>query len=111
MDTTEYKLTAGGLYVHGVVVSSQAKAIKRKDGTGITVLVTHELATQPGVVMFEQWLDPKEHPEVKVEGDKVTAFPQLAQFSTVTFKVLRYRYDKEKLVISQVEPLAPAAKK
>ncbi len=53
--------------------------------------------------------DPKENPEVKVEGDKVVAYPHLAQFSTVTFKVLRYRVDKEKLVISQVETVAPAA--
>ena len=109
MDKTEIKLSAGGLYVHAVVVSSQAKVVKRKDGSGITVLVSHELATQPGVVMLERWLDPKEHPEVKVEGDKVVAYPQLPQFSTVTFKVLRYRVDKEKLIISQVETVAQAA--
>jgi hypothetical protein len=51
-------------------------------------------------------LDPKENPELKVEADKVTAYPHLADFSTVTFKVLRYRFDKERLLITEVERVA-----
>ena len=52
---------------------------------------------------------PREHPEVKVEGDKVVAYPELRQFSMVTFKVLRYRIVKDKLVITEVETVAQAA--
>jgi hypothetical protein len=40
---------------------------------------------------------------VKVEGDKVVAFPQLAQFSNLTLKVLRYRFDRERFIVTGAE--------
>jgi hypothetical protein len=103
MDNTKTKVSAGGLYVRGIVVSSSANAFQRKDGSGIVVKVQHEIATQPGVVLFEQYMDPKESKEVKVEGDKVVAFPQLAQFSNLTLKVLRYRFDRERFIVTGAE--------
>jgi hypothetical protein len=111
MDNTQINITAGGLYVRGVVVSSQANAFQRKDGSGVVVKVTHEIATQPGLVVIEQYLNPKETAEVKVEGVTVLAYPKMEQLQAVTFKVLRYRCDKERLVITQVETMAQAAKK
>ena len=42
-------LAANGVYVRGIVVSNRAKAFKRKDGTGTSVAVEHEIALQPGV--------------------------------------------------------------
>ena len=103
MDHTKTEKLAGGLYVRGVVVSSTANAFQRKDGSGIVVKVQHEIATQPGVVLFEQYMDPKESKEVKVEGDKVTADPQLPHFSQVNLKVLRYRFDRERFIVTGAE--------
>ena len=105
MDNTKTEISAGGLYVRGVVVSSSANAFQRKDGSGIVVKVQHEIATQPGVVLFEQYVDPKESKEVKVEGDKVVAYPQLPHFSNLTLKVLRYRFDKERFIVTAAERL------
>ena len=53
-----------------------------------------------GVLLYEQYLNPKETAEVKVEGDKVTAYPQVPLFHELTFKVQRYRMDKERLVVT-----------
>ena len=106
MDHTEVRISAGGLYARGVVVSSSANAFQRKDGSGTVVKVQHEIATQPGVVLFEQYVNPKESTEVKVEGDKVVAYPQLPQFQTVTLKVLRYRFDRERFIITAAEQVA-----
>lgn len=106
MDNKQTAISAGGLYVRGVIVSSQANAFQRKDGSGLVVKVSHEIATSPGVVLYEQYMDPKESADVKVEDGKVVSFPRLAQFSTVMFKVLRYRFDREKLILSAVEEVA-----
>lgn len=106
MDKSEIKNTAGGLYVRGVIVSSNATAFQRKDGSGIVVKVQHEIATQPGVVLFEQYMDPKESSEVKVEDGKVVSFPQLPQFSTIMMKVLRYRFDRERFIVTGAETVA-----
>jgi hypothetical protein len=43
-----------------VVMSSGAKAHKRKDGTGGFVIVRHELALQPGMAVWEVFHDPKD---------------------------------------------------
>ncbi len=106
MDHTEKKISAGGIYVRGIIVSSSANAFQRKDGSGIVVKVQHEIATQPGVVLFEQYLNPKETTEVKVEGEKVITYPRLPDFHNLTLKVLRYRMNTdEKLVITGAEEL------
>jgi len=108
MDNKETKHTGGGLFVRGVVVSSSATAFQRKDGSGTVVKVQHEIATQPGVVLFEQYMDPKESNEVKVEDGKVVSFPQLPQFSTIMMKVLRYRFDRERFIVTGAEMEAGA---
>lgn len=109
MDNPKTEIIAGGLYVRGVVVSSSAKAYQRKDGSGTFVRVQHELATQPGVVLFEQYLDPKESTEVKIEDGKVVTYPRLPEFASVTLKVLRYRLGQDRLVITEAEPVGKAS--
>ena len=103
MDRKPNKPAAGGLYVRGIVVSSSANAFQRKDGSGVVVKVQHEIATQPGVVLYEQYISPKDDPTVKVEGDKVVAYPQIPQFQTVTLKVLRHRTAQDRFVIVAAE--------
>ncbi len=103
MDRKTVNISAGGLYVRGLVVSSSANAFQRKDGSGTVVKVQHEIATQPGVVVFEQYLSPKESLDVKVEDGKVTAFPRLEQFKELTLKVVRYRMANDQLVVTVAE--------
>ena len=78
-----------GLFVRGVVMSSTAKAHKRKDGTGVFVIVRHELALQPGLAVWEAFHDPKDG-LVKLDGEQVLTFPKLTDFQQVTLKVLRW---------------------
>lgn len=103
MDSKTKPPAAGGLYVRGIVVSSSAHAFNRKDGSGMIVKVQHEIATQPGVVIYEQYLDPKEETAVKIEGDKVTAYPQLPLFQTMTFKAQRYRMLQDRFIVQAAE--------
>ena len=44
--------------------------------------------------------NPKETDEVKIEGDKLVACPPLPQLQTVTLKVLRYRFDRERFIVT-----------
>ena len=109
MDHPKTKTLPAGLFVRGVVVSSSANAFQRKDGSGTVVKVQHEIATQPGVVLFEQYVDPKESKEVKVEGDKVTAYPQLPHFSQVNLKVTKYRIDRDRFIVTGAEQMPEVA--
>jgi hypothetical protein len=98
-----------GIFVRGVVVSSRAKAIKRKDGSGITVVVEHEIATQPGVAVWAEYHDPVESESlVRVENGIVTEFPKLKDFQQVTVKAIRVRADEHtgQLVIRSGELVA-----
>jgi len=83
-----------GIFVRGVVVSNRAKAIKRKDGTGISVVVETEIATQPGVTIWVQYFDPKTDRFIRLEGETVVEYPRLKEFSQVTIKALRVRSDE-----------------
>ena len=47
-----------GVFVHGTVLSSTATLFDRKDKSGQFVRIRHEIATKPGVIDFEQILDP-----------------------------------------------------
>ena len=94
---------AGGLFVRGVVVSSSASAYRRKDGTGMFVKVRHEIATQPGVLPLEQFMDPKEISELRLNGETVESYPRLPQFESVTLKILRYRADRDRFTVTEFE--------
>ena len=94
-----------GLFVRGVVMSSTAKAHKRKDGTGVFVIARHELALQPGLAVWEAFHDPKDG-KVKLEGESVVTFPKLPEFQQVTLKVVRWEERDKHLVIKDAEMVA-----
>ena len=91
-----------GLFVRGIVMSSVAKAHKRKDGTGIFVIARHELALQPGLAVWEAFHDPKDG-KVKLDGDNVIEFPKLPNLQEVTLKVLRWMEKDRWFVIKDAE--------
>ncbi|MCX6904150.1 MAG: hypothetical protein NTW03_11880 [Verrucomicrobia bacterium] len=81
---------------------SAAKAHKRKDGTGVFVIVRHELALLPGWAAWEAFHDPKDG-KVKLEGENVVEFPKLPQFQQVTLKVLRWEERDKRFIIKEAE--------
>ena len=93
-----------GLFVRGVVMSSTASVHKRKDGTGVFVIARHELALQPGLVVWEVFHDPKDG-KVKVDSDgvNVAVFPKLADFQQITVKVTRWEERDKRMVIKDGE--------
>jgi hypothetical protein len=91
-----------GLFVRAVVMSSTAKALKRKDGTGSFVVARHELALQPGLAVWEAYHDPKDG-KVKLDGEKVIEFPKLKDFEQVTLKVLRWEEKDKRFIIKDAE--------
>ena len=104
MDSTTEPTAQGGqvngLFVRGVTMSSVAKAHKRKDGTGVFVIVRNELALQPGLAVWEAFHDPKDG-RVKLDGDKVIEFLRLPDFQQVTLKVLRWPEQDKRMVIKE----------
>ncbi len=98
------KEAISGLFVRGVVMSSEAKAFNRKDGTGKVVCIRHELALQPGLAILEQYPELR---EVKLEGDKVVDFPKYPQFKQITLKVTRWEERDKRMVIKEAQ-LMPA---
>jgi hypothetical protein len=99
-------LFGNGLYAKGVVLSSQARAFRKKDGSGLNVKVTHEIATQPGVVLWEEFHDPTKSTDFLMEGETVMAFPKLPDFKEVLIRFKRFREFNKTLIISDVEVLA-----
>jgi hypothetical protein len=64
-------------------MSSVAKALKRKDGTGVFVILRDKLAPQSGLAACEAFHDPKEG-KVKLDGENVIAFAKEPDFQQVT---------------------------
>ena len=91
-----------GLFVRGVVMSSAATAYKRKDGSGVFVIVRNEIALQPGLAVWEAFHDPKDG-KVKLDGENVVEFPKLPDFQQVTLKVLRWEEKDKRFVIKDAE--------
>lgn len=87
--------TANGVFVRGIVVSNRAKAFKRKDGSGLSVVVEHEIALQPGVVIWTRYFDPKTDASIKVEGETVTDFPKLKELAPVSIRAHKLRSDEK----------------
>jgi hypothetical protein len=81
-------------------MSSAAKAHRRKDGTGVFVIVRHELALQPGLAVWEAFHDPKDG-HVKLDGENVVALPKLVEFEQVTLKVLRWEERDKRFLIQR----------
>lgn len=94
-----------GLFVRGLVMSSSAKSLARKDGTGRFVIVRNEIALQPGMAVWEAFHDPKEG-KVKLDGEKVIEFPKLPDFQQVTLKVMRWEEKDKRFIIREAELVA-----
>jgi len=95
MDPTKTnKPMTNGIYVVGVIVSNRAKAFQRKDGSGVSVVVEHEVALQPGVAVWQRYLDPKKDAGVRIEGENVVEFPRMKEFAAVTIKAAGLRKDE-----------------
>jgi len=88
-----------------MVMSSTAKTYKRKNGTGVFVIVRHELAVQPGLAVWEAFYDPKDG-QVRLDGETVVAFPKLPKFQQVTLKVMRWEERDKRLTIKEAELIA-----
>ena len=86
--------SSNGVYVRGVIVSNRAKAFKRKDGTGTSVAVEHEIALQPGVAIWVRYFEPAKDNSVRIEGENVVEFPKLKEFQQVTIRATRVRSDE-----------------
>ena len=106
MDTNATSTAQGeklnGLFVRGIVMSSVAKALKRKDGTGVFVIVRNEIALQPGLATWEAFHDPKDG-KVKLDGENVITFPKLPEFQQVTLKVMRWEEKDKRFIIKDAE--------
>lgn len=89
-----------GLYVRGVVISNRASTFRRKDGTGMGVKVSHEIALQPGVAIWEKYFDPRTDKDVEFDGVNVTKFPKLEEFQQITLKAERFKIYDNKFIIS-----------
>jgi len=103
--TVSSETNRSGLYARGVVISNRAFAFQRKDGSGTVVKVQCEIALQPGVAVWERYFDPSSDTAVKVDGEEVTAFPTLREFSPVEIRVDRFRLDGDHLVIKSGTPV------
>ena len=98
----EIKKMESGVYVKGIVISSTATAFDKKDKSGITVRVTHEMALQPGIAKWEEFQEPKVG-EIEVQEGEVTLFPKLPEFKPVTLKVGRVREFNGTISLSNAE--------
>ncbi|MGZ0708963.1 hypothetical protein ACWPKO_11570 [Coraliomargarita sp. W4R53] len=76
--------------IRRLLTSNSARKITKKDG-GILALVKHELALQPSVAVLERFLDPKDTPEVKIQGDEVVKYPTLTEFEPIAVKAERIK--------------------
>lgn len=98
------KNAAPGLYLRGLVISNSARLITRKDGTGRSVIITHEIATQPGCVNYTRFMDENE-PGLKINGEEITEFPKLPEMQPIQLKVRTetLRADRGKVEIRNAE--------
>jgi len=107
MDLSENKMEAvqkeSGLFVSGIVVSSNARAFARKDNSGVAVSIRHEIAYPGGMLAIEEFADPKEDKRVRVEGLSVVEFPRLKPFEPVRFRIEKLKMFNNQLVASKAE--------
>lgn len=66
---------AHGFFVRGTIVFSGAKLINKKDG-GQLVIVKHEIALKPGLVVWQEFYDPEKTPEIKILNGEVMGASQ-----------------------------------
>ncbi len=99
--TTDIK--ESGIYIRGVVVSSNAKVWKRKDGSGFFVCVKHELALQPGMAVWEEYYDPDRDSEVETDGLELRKYPKIPEFESVLLRTKQVKVRNDLVHVSNVE--------
>ncbi|QYY35271.1 hypothetical protein [Ruficoccus sp. ZRK36] len=104
--TNKVKIDNNGIFVRGVPVSTTARAVRRKDGSGSFVIITTELATQPGLVLWEQFLDPVQRTDIQLKDGTVTAFPKPKEYEPITLKASKTAMRGDILVLSRAELVA-----
>jgi hypothetical protein len=96
---------ANGVFLHGVVISNSARVITRKDKSGQFVSVTHEIALQPGVAVYQKTYNLGDA-GIKVIDEKVTEFPKLKEFQPISLKLNRYKGESDKLAIYDADDIS-----
>lgn len=66
------------------------------------VIVTYELALQPGLAIYERFLDPKDG-EITLKGEQLVDFPQLPETQPVTLLAKKFHVDNDRLVVREAE--------
>ena len=96
-----------GLFLNCLVMSNKADLRRKKDGSGHWIIVTCEIATQPGLVEYTRFLDPSSSKEVKVVGDAITEFPKLPELKPITLKILNWRTDdrRKRFIVTEAETI------
>jgi hypothetical protein len=93
------------MYVKGIVLSSEARVFPKKNEPGHRVRVSHEIACQPGVVKWEEFIDPAEDDRVTMRGGELIGWPKWPDFSPIVLKFKRFSIFNNMLTISNVEVL------
>ncbi len=65
------------------------------------VKVTHEIALQPGVAIWERYFSPGTDLDVVLDGQTEVKFPMLEEFKPVSLRVERFKAEGDKFVVSQ----------
>jgi len=106
MDTktkpTATNFTESGIYINGVAISNDATKITKKDGNPL-VIVKYELAVEPGVVVLQQFIDPREFSTVKIDGDRVVEFPKFAKYKPLMVKAEKIEDVRGQATVSRWE--------
>lgn len=96
---------SSGIYVRGIVISNSASVFNRKDGSGKVVCLRHELAMQPGVVIWEKYVEANDGC-LKWQGDELTDFPKMKEFEAITLKAKKIASIQDKTVVKDAEIVA-----
>lgn len=97
--------TECGLFLRGIVISSTARLITRKDGSGRSVVVTHEISTKPGLVKWVEFIDETDS-RVKTKEDHVLDFPTLPELKPIHLKVNSHKADRGHVEIKSAQIVA-----
>lgn len=89
-----------GILLRGILVHCGAKAFQRKDGLGIIVKLTYELAMDGNLARIEEFLNPAEDSRVKLDGLEVTEWPKLPLCARVDYLVERFTTDDGKRLVA-----------
>lgn len=106
MNKDKVKIEENGIYLRGVAVSSEARVVRKKDGTGSLVVSRVEIATQPGVTVWEEWHDPAQRTDIRIKDDQVIEFPKPKDFEPITLHVMQLKMRNDVVIVSKAERIA-----